>query len=164
MYPQARVFIKTALVYLAISFGVGALMLANQSLALDARLGGLTPVFYHLLMVGWTTQLICGVALWLFPPLSREQPRGDQRLGWATYALLNAGLLLRAVAEPLHAIRASAPTGWALVISGVLQAAGVWVFVFAIWPRVKGKPGPAVREKRARSTPAPATETMPCHD
>jgi hypothetical protein len=164
MYPQARVFIKTALAYLAVSFVIGALTLVNQSLALDPRLGTLTPIFYHLLMVGWTTQLICGVALWMFPPLSREHPRGNQRLGWATYVLLNAGLLVRAVAEPLHTVRASAPTGWALVLSGMVQAAGVWVFVLAIWPRVKGKPEPTPREKRARSARAPSAGGTPCHD
>ncbi len=48
-------------------------------------------------MLGWATQLIGGVALWMFPPLSREQPRGDERLGWFAYGALNGGLLLRAV-------------------------------------------------------------------
>ncbi len=111
MYPQARIFIRTALAYLVAAFLVGGLVLVNQGLALDSRIGALLPVFYHLLMVGWTTQLICGVALWMFPPFSREQPRGDERLGWATYALLNSGLLLRVVAEPLHALAASTMVG-----------------------------------------------------
>ena len=139
MYPQARVFIRTALAYLVAAFLVGGLVLANQGLALDSRIGALLPIFYHLLMVGWTTQLICGVALWMFPPFSREQPRGDERLGWATYALLNSGLLLRVIAEPLHAWQPAPWSGWALAVSGVLQAAAMWIFVAAIWPRVKGR-------------------------
>ncbi len=140
MYPQARVFIKTALIYLVASFATGGALLLNQSFLLDRRLSALTPVFYHLLMVGWTTQLICGVALWMFPAYTREQPRGDERLGWVTYTLLNAGLLLRAVAEPLHAFHPTLITGWSLVLSGMLQTAAVWVFAYAIWPRIKAKP------------------------
>lgn len=139
MYPQARIFIRTALAYLVAAFLVGGLVLANQGLQLDGRIGALLPVFYHLLMVGWTTQLICGVALWMFPPFSREQPRGNERLGWGTYALLNGGLLLRSIAEPLHAWQPAAWSGWALALAGVLQATAMWLFVAAIWPRVKGK-------------------------
>src|SRR5580765_2992841 len=111
MHTQARYFIRTALTYLLAAFIVGGLVLANQGLAIDGRIGVLLPVFYHLLMVGWVTQLICGVALWMFPPYSREQPRGDERLGWFTYGELNGGLLLRVVFE--HCIPGCQYPGWA---------------------------------------------------
>ena len=142
MHTQARFFIRTALVCLLAAFAVGSLVLVNQGLALDGRIGVLLPVFYHLLMVGWSTQLICGVALWMFPPLSREQPRGDERLGWLTYGALNAGLLLRVICEPLNAWSPAAWLAWALVLSALLQVLAIWAFVFAIWPRVKGRPAP----------------------
>jgi hypothetical protein len=140
MHTQARYFIRTALAYLLAAFIVGGLVLANQGLMVDGRIGALLPVFYHLLMVGWVTQLICGVALWMFPIYSREQPRGDERLGWAAYGALNAGLLLRAVFEPLHAWFAPPWLGWPLAISALLQALAAWLFVIAIWPRVKARP------------------------
>jgi hypothetical protein len=140
MYTQARYFIRTALANLLAAFLVGGLVLVNQGLALDGHISALLPVFYHLLMVGWATQLICGVALWMFPPLSREQPRGDERLGWCTYVMLNAGLLLRAIFEPLHTWLGAAWLGWPLVLSALLQVLAIWVFVAAIWPRVKGRP------------------------
>ena len=140
MYTQARYFIRTALAYLLAAFLVGGLVLVNQGLALDSHIGTLLPVFYHLLMVGWATQLICGVALWMFPPLSREQPRGDERLGWFTYAMLNAGLLLRVIGEPLHTWRSAPSLGWVLALSALLQVLAIWAFVAAIWPRVKGRP------------------------
>ncbi len=139
MHTQARFFIRTALAYLLAAFAVGGLVLVNQGLALDGRIGALLPVFYHLLMVGWVTQLICGMALWMFPPLSREQPRGDERLGWFTYGALNAGLLLRAIFEPLHAWLPPG-FGWPLVLSAVLQVLAIWAFVIGIWPRVKARP------------------------
>jgi hypothetical protein len=140
MYTQARYFIRTALIFLLAAFVVGGLVLVNQGLHLDGRIGTLLPVFYHLLMVGWATQLICGVALRMFPPLSREQPRGDERLGWVTYATLNGGLLLRAIVEPLHSWNPARWLGWALALSALLQVLAIWVFVAAIWPRVKGRP------------------------
>ena len=140
MYRQARYFIRTALLNLLAAFIVGGLVLANQGLALDSRIGLLLPVFYHLLMVGWSTQLICGVALWMFPPYSREQPRGDERLGWFTYAALNSGLLLRAIFEPVHTLSPAPWSGWALALSALLQVLAIWAFVATIWPRVKGRP------------------------
>ena len=148
MYTQARDFIRTALINLLAAFVVGGVVLANQGLGIDGRLGALLPVFYHLLMVGWVTQLICGVALWMFPPYSREQPRGDERLGWFTYAALNGGLLLRVVFEPLHSWLPSAWFGWALVLSALLQVLAIWIFVVAIWPRVKGRPRQGSKPER----------------
>lgn len=143
MHRQARVFIKSALTYLVAAFTLGALLLANQGLRLSGPLELALPVYYHLLTVGWLTQLICGVALWMFPPLSRERPRGDERLPWIAYGALNGGLLLRAVAEPLHAWRPIPMLGWALALAAILQVAAVWLLVAALWPRVKGRPTPA---------------------
>jgi hypothetical protein len=147
MYTQARYFIRTALAFLLTAFLVGGLVLVNQGLGLDPRIGALLPVFYHLLMVGWATQLICGVALWMFPPYSRERPRGDERLGWVTYAGLNSGLLLRVVAEPLHSWSPAPWNGWALALSSLLQVVAIWAFVIAIWPRVKGRAAPKARSQ-----------------
>src|SRR5215212_7609120 len=129
MHTQARYFIRTALAYLLAAFVVGGLVLINQGLEIDGRIGLLLPVFYHLLMVGWATQLICGVALWMFPPFSRERPRGDERLGWCTYVALNSGLLLRVVAEPLNSWSPTPWLGWALALSALLQVLAIWVFV-----------------------------------
>lgn len=131
------------MLYLLAAVVVGGLVLANQGIGFSSRVGALLPVFYHLLTVGWLTQLIGGVALWLFPPLSRERPRGDERLAWAAYGALNAGLLLRVFAEPLHTWQPAPASGYALVMSALLQAAGVWALVLALWPRVKGKPSRA---------------------
>lgn len=140
---QSRVFIKTALVQLLLSILLGALLLANAELRLYANLGQLLPVYYHLLMLGWVTQLIGGVALWMFPTHTRERPRGDERIGWLAYGALNSGLALRAVAEPVQAIAPQPWSGWALALAGLLQMLAVWALVLALWPRVKGRPEPA---------------------
>jgi hypothetical protein len=139
MPTQSRWYIRTALLHLLAAFAVGALVLVNQAITIDPRIATLTPVFYHLLTIGWITQLICGVALWMFPVLSREHPRGNERLGWLAYGGLNGGLLLRVLFEPLPAWFPDAP-GWPLAVSAILQAAAIWCFVIAIWPRVRTRP------------------------
>ena len=139
MYRQSRVYIKTALVYLLLSALLGGALLLNQAWALDVRIWALLPVYYHTLAVGWLTQLIAGVALWMFPALSRTRPRGDPRLGWLAYAALNGGLLVRVVAEPWHAWQPKSLAGYALAVSALLQVAAIWALVALLWPRVRGR-------------------------
>jgi len=139
MHRQARVYIKTAFVQLLISLFIGALLLINTGLRWQSGLNVLLPVYYHLLMVGWATQLIGGVALWMFPVHSRERPRGDERLGWIAYGALNGGLLIRAIAEPIHTLEPRDWSAWGLVGAALLQVCAVWLLVVILWSRVKGR-------------------------
>ncbi len=132
-----RWFIKTALLYFVAALLLAVLLASRAVLSLPAAVNTLNPVYFHLLMVGWVTQLIFGVVFWMFPKASPTRPRGSERLGWATYALLNAGLLLRAVAEPWHAMTPGAFPGGALAVSAVLQWLAGLAFVVNTWPRVK---------------------------
>ncbi len=121
-----RWFVRTALVYLV------AALLAGIALLLPGTPGGLQPAYFHMLMVGWVTQLIFGVVYWMFPKYSTAQPRGSDRLGWACYVLLNAGLVLRVAGEPLA-------LGPLLAVSAVLQWLAGLAFVANTWVRVKEK-------------------------
>jgi hypothetical protein len=134
-----RVYIKTALAYFVAALAVGLLNAARDLLPPLPLLGGTSPVYLHLFMVGWVTQLIAGVAYWMFPKYSRALPRGHDGLAWATYALLNAGLLLRVVAEPSILAQPESVWGSLLVASAILQWAGGLAFVANTWPRVKEK-------------------------
>jgi heme/copper-type cytochrome/quinol oxidase subunit 1 len=100
---------------------------------------GMFPVYIHLLVFGWLTQLIFGVIYWLFPKYSRQTPRGHESLAWITYGALNLGLVLRAIAEPLHAAQVSQLPGWLLVLSAILQWLSGLTFVANTWPRIKEK-------------------------
>lgn len=137
MPPLTRWFLKTALVYFVAALLLGALLAGRGVLALPPLFNTLTPVYYHLLMVGWVTQLIFGVVFWMFPKYSATLPRGSERLGWASYWLLNAGLVLRAAAEPWQTLAPAALPGWALATSAVLQWLAGLAFVANTWPRVK---------------------------
>ena len=71
-----RYFIKTALVYLAVAVAIGLLLAARSTVDLPAELLALSPVYFHLFMVGWVMQLIFGMLFWMLPKYSRERPRG----------------------------------------------------------------------------------------
>jgi heme/copper-type cytochrome/quinol oxidase subunit 1 len=129
-----RWFIKSAMLYLLSAL---VLSVAMQS-PLDAEaplLRVLWPTYLHLLVVGWLTQLIFGVAFWLFPKYSSAKPRGSERLGWTSFVLINLGLLLRLWGEPLALLGGSA--AGVLVASAIAQLLAGWAFVANTWPRVR---------------------------
>lgn len=132
-----RLFIKTSLLCLIAALCCGLLLALRPMLAMPLLVAGLTPIYFHLLMVGWVTQIIMGVAYWMFPKRSKARPRGSSLLGWSAYALLNAGLLLRVVAEPAQMVQARQIWGWLLAASALLQCLGGFAFVINTWPRIK---------------------------
>jgi heme/copper-type cytochrome/quinol oxidase subunit 1 len=137
MPPLARWFVRTALAYFIAALLVGVALMLRLLVNLPPVVGALQPVYFHLLMVGWVAQLIFGMVYWMFPKYSRERPHGSERLAWATYWLLNAGLLLRAVGEPLATLRPGPEPGGMLAASALLQLLAGWAFVVNTWPRVK---------------------------
>ena len=139
MPPLSRWYIKLAMVYFVAALAVGALQALQAPLGLPAVLAAAGPAYVHLLVVGWITQMIFGVAYWMFPKYAPEAPRGNNIVAVATLVLLNLGLLLRVVAEPARAWRPDAVPGWPLVVAAVAQwLAGVG-FALNTWPRVKEK-------------------------
>ncbi|MCK6578126.1 MAG: cbb3-type cytochrome c oxidase subunit I [Anaerolineae bacterium] len=137
MPPLARYHIKTGLVYFAAALLLGVLLAAQPVFALPPQIAALRPVFLHLLIVGWVTQLIMGVVYWMFPKESKERPRGSPRLGWAVFLLLNGGLALRVIGEPLLIFQPGPAAGAALAVSAVLQTAAGWGFIANTWARIK---------------------------
>ena len=135
MPTLTRWYIKTALAWLVAALATGAL-LQTRMLSPAAR-SYVWPAYLHLITVGWLTGLIFGVAWWLFPRPDRSSP-DRARAGWVSYSLLNAGLLLRAVAEPLGAAP-SALSRTLLLVSALAQLGGVVTFSAIIWPRVRAR-------------------------
>jgi hypothetical protein len=127
-----RTFVKTAMICLALALMLGILLALGVT-------NWLFPVYIHLLVFGWLTQLIFGVAFWMFPKYSVEKPRGSETLGWWTYALLNIGLFLRAIAEPIQSTQPIPLSTWMLVVSAILQFLSGLLFTVNSWGRVKEK-------------------------
>lgn len=124
-----RLFIRFAMGYLLLG------LLAGIALALDPALRTFWPTYLHLITVGWLTQLIFGVAFWLFPRASRKHKRGREGYIWASLVLLNAGLLLRVAAEPFDLGAADQSF---LVLSALFHLGAAMCFVANMWPRLQG--------------------------
>lgn len=133
-----RWFVRSALAWMLLALAGGVLLATGVA----PRIPGTDvvlpyPTYIHLVTVGWLSNLIFGVALWLFPRHTAEQPRGSDALGWAAYAALNGGLLLRLLGEPL--LLSDGRGASLLLASAGLQLLGAWAFVANIWPRVKAR-------------------------
>ncbi len=134
MPTQTRWLVRAALVWLVAGLMLGVAMQLPPAAQLPL-LRAAWPTYLHVLTVGWLTQLIIGVALWLFPRHSAAQPRGSEPLAWVTFACLNLGLLLRVLGEPGRAL--GYDTHLALLVSAVAQLVAVGTFVLNVWPRVR---------------------------
>ncbi len=134
-----RWYIRSAFVYLAAALLLAAALALPNDVNLPYFLRTMTPAYFHLFLVGWVTQMIFGVIYWMFPIISRSRPRGNVRLGWISYGLLNGGLLLRVVGEPLHSVKPDGGFGWLLAAAALLQWLAAVIFVTLSWPRIKEK-------------------------
>lgn len=141
----SRLLIRTGAAWLVagMALGVAAVLpaeLLSAELLPAAARRGLSTAAVHLLAVGWITQLIFGVALWMFPRPGRPRSLPDRPLDTAAWALLNVGLAARLAVEPGWTV----PTGgaawrWALLASAAAQWAAVLYFAARLWPRVRSR-------------------------
>jgi hypothetical protein len=125
MPPLTRWYIKLALCYFIVALAGGVWQAAGGPL-------WLMPVTIHLLVVGWLTGTIFGVAYWMFPKYSKASPRGPDAVAVTTFVLLQMGMVLRVIAEPAT-IRAL------LLASALSQWLAAVGFAASIWPRVKAR-------------------------
>ena len=138
MPDLSRIFIKTSLAYLAAALLIGISLSPPVAVRMPALMA-MQPGYVHLLVVGWLTQLIFGVAYWLFPRYSREAPYGNQRLPWLCFVFLNVGLALRLVSEPAQVWRPMVLWEWGLGLAAVSQWLAGTLFAVYLWKRVRTK-------------------------
>lgn len=135
----ARIFVKASFVYFVAALLLAALM-AFDGLAAGRWLRSTYLSQVHLLVVGWISQLIAGIAYWMFPRFLKEQKRppwGSDRLAWMVIVCLNVGLVLRFALEPFSLMTGEAWLKALVALSGVLQVVGVAGFAVLIWGRVR---------------------------
>jgi hypothetical protein len=127
----SRLFVRAALLYLALGFTFGALLLAHKGVPLHPALWSLLPAHIEFVLVGWMVQLALGVAFWILPRFAREPKRGDERPAWAAFMLLNLGIWAVSFVPLLDGF------SWLTPVGRAAQAAGVLAFAFYAWARVK---------------------------
>lgn len=142
----SRTFVKAGMIYFVLSL-IAGLLLEIDAVSMPA----LMPLFWHMLMVGWITQIIMGVSVWMFPGRNREEGFWNQKWNWLTLILLNAGLVLRLIAEP--AIGYSEAQIWPVLLVGsaLLQVAAGGTYMIEMWPRIMSKKQQRKKRKRRRN-------------
>ena len=147
MPREARIFVKTGLVYLVLTFALGGVLLMLEAF------GRSVPYVFsvehaHLGEVGWLVNIVIGIALWMLP-LNRErfpatQGRYPTVVVYTSFVLLNSGLVLRLIAEPWYQLNGNPPAAATLLaLAAISQPAAIALFVFVAWQRVRGPCHPA---------------------
>ena len=123
-------FIRSALLYLAAGFTLGALLLAHKGLGFSPLMWRLLPLHMEMLLVGWFLQLAMGVAFWILPRFVQGPPRGNEKLAWLAFTLLNLGIGC-ALTDAIFLVQGLALAG------RVAELGAVILFVLGAWRRVR---------------------------
>ncbi|MCC5942795.1 MAG: hypothetical protein JJU37_14730 [Balneolaceae bacterium] len=136
MPTVTRWFIKAGLIY----FLMGVILAFTAELPFINSGALLLPVYWHMLVMGWLTQIIIGVSIWMFPRKWRDKKKRESVLTWLTFWLLNSGLILRFFTEPFLPFFNDTLTVQLIIItSAILQIAAICTYIAEIWPRVHSK-------------------------
>ena len=121
-------FVRASLLYLLMGLFFGALLLAQKGIPFYAPIWYLFPLHMEFLLVGWLIQLAMGVAFWVIPRFSSGPSRGPVRLVWASFALLNAGILIGILQYWFSGV---------VLIGRIAEVAAGVLFIIGSWRRVK---------------------------
>lgn len=123
-------FIRASLLYLLLGFTFGGLMLANKGIMFAPAIWALLPLHIEFAFVGWMIQLTMGVAFWILPRFRRGAPRGNERLAWLAFILVNTGILFIVLNSLLN-------NNWLVFAGRITEVLGLFTFVLGHWRRVK---------------------------
>jgi len=141
-----RWFIKSGMIYLFL--GIVLAFLSELPFIQSGTL--LLPVYWHMIVIGWITQIIMGVSIWMFPGRNRGEGFKAQKWGWFTFIFLNVGLGLRIVSEPLVVSTSAGIWNILLVGSALLQLTAGVTYLIEMWPRIMSKKQQRKKRKRQR--------------
>lgn len=123
-------FIRASLVYLAVGFTFGGLLLTNKGFPVYPYVWSLLPAHIEFLLFGWTVQLVMGMAFWILPRFAKPPLRGNEYTAWAAFVLVNAGVWILALGPFLPS------GGWLELAGRTAEGAGILAFAAHVWPRV----------------------------
>jgi hypothetical protein len=149
MDPISVKMARAALIWLAIGFVFGALMLSDASIPGNWR-AWFAPTHGHILFVGWFLQFAVGIAYWLLPrQRTDERPFGYQEtVAFLGFLVLNTALVLRVIAEPAPRIGyLEMLYNEVLVVSAVLHVVAIGIVVTQLWGRIIPRPARRNRNK-----------------
>lgn len=137
MYSLVRRYLKTAIAFLALGLGLGGWMMIRRELAGVYPSPYLVSAHAHAILVGFVMLMILGVALWLFPRPEKGDARYSPRAAEAAYWLVALGTAGRVAGELLRPAVAALWLRWAVVLFGLAQIAGIALFFYTMWSRIR---------------------------
>lgn len=131
--PRLSVFyLRSALIHLFLGFTLGGLLLWNKGVPIHPQIWRLLPAHMEFLLLGWTVQLVIGVAYWILPRFRTQRKRAA--LVWLAFALLNGGVWLVVAGGFVGTVE----TGNVLQFLGrAMETGAVVAFAIHAWFRVK---------------------------
>ena len=134
-YRYLRWMIRSALLCITVGMFLGLLLYLPMLTQQWFFLRWLRTTHVHLILVGGVIQMIMGVALWMFPRRKSQPYVTPEAEGLWIFWLLNSGIVLRSLAEPLSypfpAFRLVTFVGMTLQVLAFLY------FLVEIWGRVR---------------------------
>lgn len=147
VHSLVRRFIKTAIAFLVLGLAIGTRTLIRREVYQRSPNPFEVSAHTHAILVGFVMMMILGVALWLFPRAERGDQRYDPRLAGAAYWLLTIGTAARVAAELARGSSAAPSLRLTVVAGGLAQFAGIVLFFFTMWPRIRSA-GSHIREAK----------------
>jgi heme/copper-type cytochrome/quinol oxidase subunit 1 len=147
MHSLVRRYIKTAIAFLVLGLAIGTRILIRREIFLRPPDLYEVSAHTHAILVGFVMMMILGVALWLFPRAERGEQQYDPRLAATAYWLLTIGTAGRVASELARAYSAALWLRSTVVTGGLAQFAGIALFFFTMWPRIRSA-GSHIREAK----------------
>ncbi len=139
METFVRAFLKASLTWLALGVTLGVAMAAHPVWVVYR------PAHLHMVMLGFVTMMISGVAYHVIPRFAGF-PLHSNRAAAVHWWLANAGLLMMVCGFITRATHAALGT-IVLAMGGTLSAAGAYTFAYVIWRTIDG---PVALQRAAR--------------
>jgi len=137
MHTLVRRFIKTGIGFLAAGLALGLWMLVRREFAGVWPHPCLVSAHAHAVLAGFVMFLILGVALWLFPRAEKRDTRYRPERVEAAYWILTIATGARLLAEASRAWTDAGWQPWVAVGGGAGQVAGLAVYFWTMWPRIR---------------------------
>jgi cbb3-type cytochrome oxidase subunit 1 len=147
MHSLVRRFLKTGIAFLLIGLALGIWMMAERELRQRLSAPHIASAHTHAILVGFVMMMILGVALWMFPRPAKDDVRYTPRAAEGAYWLLTVGTAIRIAGEVARPYSAALWLRAAVFTAGLLQVAGLALFFYTMWSRIRGV-GSQAREER----------------
>lgn len=99
---------------------------------------------FHLMVVGGLTQIVFGVAWWMFPIKNKDVGRGHPAVAWSAFAFLNTGTFTRVAGGFAMGAGALELSGYLMLIAAICLPLAAIGFAMMIAGRLK------IQRSRAR--------------